>query len=76
MKSKMDEIVNRNEGRFGAIKNLGITLKLLGFHAPDINGKIGDIAYKASGDYRAHAIVMEQQKATALVESRMLQFNR
>jgi len=76
MKSEINEIMNRNNGRIGAIKNFGISLKLHGFHSSAISGNVGDSAYRISGDYRARVIETEHWKAATLAESRMLQVNR
>ena len=65
-------MMNRNSGRFLAIKNLAISLKVHVFHSPAIIGDAGDSAYWTSGDYRAHMIETENRRAQTLAESRML----
>ena len=76
MKSEMDKMMNRNSGRFGAIKNLVASLKLHIIHSPRINGNTEVPVYWTSRDYRAHVIETEYGKATALAESRKPYINR
>ena len=68
----MNKMMNKNNGRFRAIKNLAISLKLHVFHSPAISGNAGDSVYWTSGDYRAHMIETDYWKAVTLAESRML----
>jgi hypothetical protein len=69
-------MMNRNNERYGAIKNLVISLKLHVFHSPAISGNTGNSVYENSGEYRAHVIETEYLKATALAQSKMLHINR
>jgi hypothetical protein len=78
MTSEINEIINKNNGRFGVLKNLGISLKLpqAGFPTRANKGSTGVSAYEISGDCRAYGIEVEHRKARALVESQRLQSNR
>ena len=76
MQSKINKMMYRNNERFGAIKNLVISLKLHVFHSPAISDNAGNSVYENSGEYRAHVIETEYLKTTALAESKMLHINR
>ena len=74
MKSK--EIVNRKNGRLGAIRNLEISLKLPEFSMKTMKGIPGDPAYLTSDDYRAQTLEMDYQRTRARTEAQRKQFNR
>jgi len=76
MESEMNETTNKNNQRLGIIKNLGFSLRLLGFPIKAIKGVTADSAYKISEDYRVHVNEIEYQKARALAEAQRLQSNR
>jgi hypothetical protein len=75
MESKAKEIGFKNSGRLGAVKNLGLSLRLPGFDAKGTQG-LPEPSYRISEDYRNHLIEMEQQKERARTEAQRLQFNR
>jgi hypothetical protein len=75
MKSEINEIVNGNNGRFGAIKDIGLTLKLPGFNVETRPG-LPEAAYRISEGCRNHLTEVEYQKARARTEVQRFQFNR
>lgn len=75
MDSKVKEIRPWNSGRFGAIKNLGLSLRIAGFNSRTMPG-IPESTYASSKEGRSHLIDVDCQKSRARTEAQRLQYNR
>lgn len=75
MESKVRETGFRNGGRLGAVKNLGLSLRLPGFNQNAMPG-IPEPTSKASEDYQNHLAEMQHLRARVRAEAQRLQFNR
>jgi hypothetical protein len=65
----------KNSGRFGAIKNFGLSLRMAGFNTKTLSG-IPESTYISSEDCHNHLIEMEYQKSRTRAEAQRFQYNR
>jgi hypothetical protein len=75
MESKVKEILPGNSTRFGALKSLGISLKIARCDPRAVPG-IPTSAYASSKECHSHLIEVECQRSRAMTEVQKFRYNR